>query len=96
MPLLQGIFQTQGSYGSLFRLLQWPAGSLPPAPPGKPSETSANPRWDEDQRQSLRDNSVTESFADMVAVFTLLIVIHSFLFSPLKKTAAKRVSWLAL
>ena len=34
--LLQGIFQTQGSY---LRLLHWQVGSLPLAPPGKPYMT---------------------------------------------------------
>ena len=31
-----GIFPTQGSNPCLLRLLRWQAGSLPPAPPGKP------------------------------------------------------------
>ena len=35
--LLQGIFLTQGSNLCLLRLLHWQAGSLPLAPPGKPS-----------------------------------------------------------
>ena len=35
--LLQGIFPTQGSNPRLLRLLHWQAGSLPLAPPGKPS-----------------------------------------------------------
>ena len=35
--LLQGIFLTQGSNPSLLGLLHWEAGSLPLAPPGKPS-----------------------------------------------------------
>ena len=34
--LLWGIFLTQGSDHSLLRLLDWQAGSLPLAPPGKP------------------------------------------------------------
>ena len=34
--LLQGIFLTQGLNPHLVRLLHWQAGSLPPAPPGKP------------------------------------------------------------
>ena len=34
--LLQGIFPTQGSNPGLLCLLHWQAGSLPPAPPGKP------------------------------------------------------------
>ena len=34
--LLQGVFPTQGSNLHLFSLLHWQAGSLPPAPPGKP------------------------------------------------------------
>ena len=33
--LLQGIFQTQRSNPCLLHLLQWQAGSLPLAPPGK-------------------------------------------------------------
>ena len=37
MPLLQGIFQTQGSNLYLLRLLHWQVGSLPLVPPGKPS-----------------------------------------------------------
>ena len=35
MPLLQGIFPTQGSSPRLLHLLQWQAGSLPLAPPGR-------------------------------------------------------------
>ena len=35
--LLQGIFPTQGSNPHLLCLLHWQAGSLPLAPPGKPS-----------------------------------------------------------
>ena len=34
--LLQAIFPIQGSNPCLLRLLHWQAGSLPPAPPGKP------------------------------------------------------------
>ena len=34
--LLQGVFPTQGLNPCLLRLLHWPVGSLPPAPPGKP------------------------------------------------------------
>ena len=34
--LLQWIFSTQGLNLSLFCLLHWQVGSLPPAPPGKP------------------------------------------------------------
>ena len=34
--LLQGIFPTQGSNPHRLQLLQWQAGSLPLAPPGKP------------------------------------------------------------
>ena len=34
---LQGIFPTQGSNPCLLCLLHWQAGSLPLAPPGKPS-----------------------------------------------------------
>ena len=34
--LLQGIFATQGLKLSLLCLLNWPVGSLPLAPPGKP------------------------------------------------------------
>ena len=36
--LLQGIVLTQGSNPSLLSLLHWQAGSLPLAPPGKPSD----------------------------------------------------------
>ena len=36
--LLQGIFPTQGSHPGLLSLLHWRVGSLPLAPPGKPSE----------------------------------------------------------
>ena len=36
--LLQGIFLTQGSNPRLLGLLHWQAGSLPPAPPGKPKD----------------------------------------------------------
>ena len=36
--LLQGIFLTQGSNPHLLGLLHWQAGSLPPAPPGKPKD----------------------------------------------------------
>ena len=35
--LFQGIFLTQGLNPCLLRLLHWQAGSLPTAPPGKPS-----------------------------------------------------------
>ena len=35
--LLQGIFPTQGLNLHLLHLLPWQAGSLPLAPPGKPS-----------------------------------------------------------
>ena len=35
--VFQGIFSTQGSNLSLLCLLQWQAGSLPLAPPGKPN-----------------------------------------------------------
>ena len=35
--LSQGIFPIQGSNSSLLCLLQWQAGSLPLAPPGKPN-----------------------------------------------------------
>ena len=35
--LLQGIFPTQGSNPSLLYLLHWQVGSLPLAPPGKPT-----------------------------------------------------------
>ena len=38
--LLQGAFPTQGSNPSLLRLLHWQTGSLPLAPPGKPSAPS--------------------------------------------------------
>ena len=37
--LLQGTFPTQGSNPHLLRLLNWQTGSLPPAPPGKPSSS---------------------------------------------------------
>ena len=36
MPLLQGIFPTQGSNWPLFSLLHWQVGSSPLAPSGKP------------------------------------------------------------
>ena len=36
--LLQGIFPTQGSNPHLLCLLHWQVGSLPQAPPGKPSQ----------------------------------------------------------
>ena len=36
MPLLQGIFLTQGTNLSPLCFLQWQVGSLPLAPPGKP------------------------------------------------------------
>ena len=36
MPSLQGIFPIQGSNPHLSHLLHWQAGSLPPAPHGKP------------------------------------------------------------
>ena len=35
--LLQGVFPTQGLNLSPLHLLHWRVGSLPPAPPGKPS-----------------------------------------------------------
>ena len=38
--LLQGIFLTQGLNTPFFPLLHWQAGSLPLAPPGKPTESS--------------------------------------------------------
>ena len=37
MPLLQGIFPTQGSNLYFLRLLHWQAGSLPLVPAGKPA-----------------------------------------------------------
>ena len=36
--LLQGIFLTQGSNPHLLCLLYWQTGSLPLAPPGKPTQ----------------------------------------------------------
>ena len=36
--LLQGIFPTQGSNPRLLCLLHWQVGSLPPAPPGMPTD----------------------------------------------------------
>ena len=42
--LLQGIFLTQESNPSLLGLQHWQVGSLPLAPPGKPS-LSANSQW---------------------------------------------------
>ena len=41
--LLQGIFPTQGSNPCLFHLLHWQAGSLPLAPPRKPSSGTVYP-----------------------------------------------------
>ena len=41
LSLLQGIFPTQGSSPHLSHLLHWQVGSLPQAPPGKPSDSSA-------------------------------------------------------
>ena len=38
--LFQEIFPTQGSNAHLFCLLHWQAGSLPPAPPGKPTQAA--------------------------------------------------------
>ena len=44
--LLQGIFPTQGLNLCLLCLLHWQAGSLPLAPPGKPSLSHKNhPKW---------------------------------------------------
>ena len=40
MPLLQGIFPTQGLSPCLLCLLHWQAGSLPLVPPGKPRKNS--------------------------------------------------------
>ena len=40
MPSSKGIFPTQGLNLCLLRLLHWQAGSLPLAPPGKPSTCS--------------------------------------------------------
>ena len=42
--LLQGIFPTLGSNLHLFHLLRWQAGSLPLAPPGKPSFEDNEPK----------------------------------------------------
>ena len=42
--LLPGIFPTQGSNLCLLCLLHWQAGSLPLAPPGKPSAGKGAPR----------------------------------------------------
>ena len=39
--LLQGIFPTQGSNPCLLCLLNWQAGSLPGAPPGKPNHNGS-------------------------------------------------------
>ena len=41
--LLQGIFPIQGWNWHLLRLLHWQAGSLPLAPPGKPSSARESP-----------------------------------------------------
>ena len=41
--LLQGIFLTQGWSPRLLHLLHWQAGSLPPAPPGKPRWHQVSP-----------------------------------------------------
>ena len=43
--LLQGIFLTQGSNLDLLCLLHWQAGSLPLAPPGKPTEEPRYRNW---------------------------------------------------
>ena len=45
--LLQGIYPTQGSNPCLLCLLHWQAGSLPLAPPGKPSyhHTTSSNSW---------------------------------------------------
>ena len=41
LPFLSlGVFPTQGSNLSLLCLLHWQVGSLPPAPPGKPKEST--------------------------------------------------------
>ena len=48
LALLQGIFPTQGlnlRLLCLLRLLNWQAGSLPLAPPGKPSHNLAAKQW---------------------------------------------------
>ena len=43
--LLQGIFPTKGSNPRLLRLLLWPSGSLPLAPPEKPKNRLGLPSW---------------------------------------------------
>ena len=45
VAFLQGIFQTQGTNPYLLCLLQWQAGSLPLAPPGKPQARSVLSRF---------------------------------------------------
>ena len=45
--LLQGIFLTQGSKLGLLCFLPWQAGSLSPAPPGKPKDSWRNMKREE-------------------------------------------------
>ena len=47
---LQGIFLTQGSNPCLLHLLHWQAGSLPLAPPGKPSNVNKSRRKEKSQK----------------------------------------------
>ena len=48
--ILQGIFPTQGSNPCLLRLLHWQAGSLPLAPPGRPSVNVISPKAAQEQQ----------------------------------------------
>ena len=64
--LLQGTFPTQGSNPHLLCLLHWQAGSLPLAPPGKPSNT-----------KGIHQTTRKETKRRHYVCVTIYIVIHT-------------------
>ena len=64
--LLQGTFPTQGSNPHLFCLLHWQAGSLPLAPPGKPSNS-----------KGIHQTTRKETKRRHYVCVTIYIVIHT-------------------
>ena len=63
MPSSRGIFLTQGLNSSLLSLLQWQAGSLPLAPPGKQEgQGKTDQLHPEPRRSQMKSNATTTSW----------------------------------
>ena len=78
MPSSRGIFPTQGSNPCPLHLLHWQAGSLPSAPPGKPSSLSGSHQIPVSEIHSFRKTEYSLALSFFVSpchlVFNVVII----------------------